>query len=1199
MTLNRPPESIRAVYQQQLARLAKQLTNRQRQWFREVLRWIVMSRRDLTFLEIASGTFCSKGKYEVDASSEITWIRKQVTKCGALLHIVQAKTAEESTVMIPHESFKRFISAKDDSGPKGPVKQFRIDPIESDTTLALTCLTYLTRLERVEMQECLFITDDMTRASQRALPLFEYASSYWSKHLSAVVRFESLEAALYQFLNHNKLRDWIINVMAYVENAGQSPLSARLTRSVPQSLADMFQWLEKRKLSTRPSNSQMLWTETTENRRQWCGSAAAAAWATIDPYFWASSICCFQAVEELVTGQFSSSSTTKLLDLRKRVETVEALIGDQYKKDTYKWWGNQALVYLFEAGTDREASATVERYLQKILGSSTTTEEAFTLLRLSDCLSGRSNTFNSLDDANQAVEYASEAVKRIPESESLYPDFVSSHAACLLGRAKLCPEPKLVQEDWENAVSLVRMAVLASVNACRTRENKPQLSRRISDFGGTVVKKLTKTPNTGDDKCVHNAVFSMLSVMTEALNLKTEQLTPDIAKAILESKLALIHEVNALLALCRTALRRTGETNTGWWINMGEALLASHRIARISTTDESKSPITVQNSMENLNSAISCFQRAVETGQYYKFAVRNANWWLGNALLDRSQGKDIDEAIESFRLAASIDGNDSAPRLRDVAFALTNRNASGDEAEAMKIYREAVNVVSTDDNLIRQMIASELADLLDKSDSPITQELIDLRRMACRAAHAQGIRQRTFVRFAKVLVSRGEPEDLDECIREFGTLEKERGAPNEERDREEQAWGGLAFLKRQNSDEDIDTAILLFKTVSETSPTEWEYRPACFNSLGQSLVLKGGEANQREAIVAYRNSIKSSKEQSKDGSAGDYNCLGEVLGRWGNSPEEQNEAVKALQKSVELCSDDDEEKPTYLTNLYWVLHNRDAVEDGGEAILACRKAMQLAGSDHVYVHEFSGNLGHALVKWDLERSRDEAIKALEFAVGKATPEYEYLPDWLEDLATALDRHEEATDETDYSQTVGWFPFQAIDDDVRQGITVTVVDLFCPFHSVCDLNRATMCLRKSLLLEPKFLRYRKLEKILLQRYRKLGDIRDLREAGRFIKSRVNYMKSTGDQASEIPLVIFRQGIVALRIALVTGETSCLHEFRSLVDETETAHGYREISELYRLSRILCIRRRSIDIGEYRRGRDINLDGREETGRSSTM
>jgi hypothetical protein len=87
-TLNCPPESISAVYQQKLNRVAMQLKKNQRPWLKEILRWILMARRDLTLLEIASATLCSAGKYEMDASEEIKWIEKLVIKCGAVLHIV-------------------------------------------------------------------------------------------------------------------------------------------------------------------------------------------------------------------------------------------------------------------------------------------------------------------------------------------------------------------------------------------------------------------------------------------------------------------------------------------------------------------------------------------------------------------------------------------------------------------------------------------------------------------------------------------------------------------------------------------------------------------------------------------------------------------------------------------------------------------------------------------------------------------------------------------------------------------------------------------------------------------------------------------------------------------------------------------------------------------------------------------------------
>jgi tetratricopeptide (TPR) repeat protein len=400
--------------------------------------------------------------------------------------------------------------------------------------------------------------------------------------------------------------------------------------------------------------------------------------------------------------------------------------------------------------------------LRQALGSTGVNEDACTLIRLSDCLSQRSFSVNLLEDLNKSVEYAAEAVKRLADQgPKLYPGFVTFHASRLLARATLCRDSKIVQQDWENAVALCRKAVLASVHLCRERDKK--IKRRPSDFGDMAVKRTTTQSSADYDSTVLDDVFSMLQVMTNILALDVNGLTADVAKSICEAKVATIPEVKALLSMCRTALRRTGEMNTIWCLVIGDALCATHLVASATATDEKKSGASeITNLTTNdLQQAIECFQKAVDSAQYHQFTLRDAKSCLGHALLHRKTGTDLDDAVTCYRVAAAIDKEETPYTLKNLAFALKLRDGPGDKDQAVTLYRKAINIGTTAD-WVRQFCAIDLVKLLDSMEHD-PQELLDLRRLVYQCAKRRGLREYTFKQFANALVLRGQTKDLDEA----------------------------------------------------------------------------------------------------------------------------------------------------------------------------------------------------------------------------------------------------------------------------------------------------------------------------------------------------------------------------------------------------------------------------------------------------
>ena len=1116
-----PPKTIAEVYQQVLERFARDFSKLQRSWLKEILRWVLVGRRELTLLEIAAATLYSDGIYDQSPLKDISDLRTLLSKCGALLQIVHGGSPEQSTVIIVHDSFKQFLKSSDTTGPTGTATQFRIEAIESETKLAITSLEYLAKL-RIEMQNFICLTPETILTARKTFPLFEYASLFWSTHLSESPRGDELLTALSEFFNQQRLRDWIINVMAFAQNSVENPLSSQITRSVPSSLTRAIRWLEK--IDTAESPVGFLFSAQDQrvpigNRFQLCCiRATAGAWATIDPYFWSASMCCFEAAEELMFDGI----TTQISDVATRVEKLTALVPSAYKQDRYRWFGNQAIVYMYHGSENPNALLLAENCLVHALGSPNIREDACTFQRLADCLSSRSTRTNSLGDANQAIEYAEKAVQTLNDDTPPYADFVAFQAHCLLTRASLSTDSQSVRKDWENAVDLCRTALRASVKACRA----------VTEYEILDTKNGQDT-NSAQDTCYESGIdmliFLILGLMTQALSFPEWRLTPEVVTWITARKATLCSEIKHMIRTSNTALLYSGETNPHMWISLGDGLLACYRESKKSDDERQQSldsSVGTQLDNRDLNQAIFCYRKAVSTGKYYQSTLRNATSCLGHALLERKHGQDIDEAITCYQEALAIDKSRDRSMIRNLAYALTVRNNGPDDrAEAIKLYRKAVEIEFPQDWEL-QSCAAQLANLLELDQN--LDEVIELRRLAFVVSQKKGFRGHTFKHLASALLERANAVDLDECIERYETMDVENSPPNTERDFDERAWYAEALRRREKSTNDLDKAISNFEAILDTSPETSTLRYSVHISLARALNAKGGGQNGQRAIAAYRDGIDA-KKVNGDVPAGHFNELGEALLTWGRSQTDHEEAIECFRKAVQYCTDDKPDKPVYLSNLASELYGGPE-ENRLEIIHYFREAARLAGKDNVYFHVYAGNLGVVLVDWSLAECRSEAVTALTAAVQRAPLRHADLPAWLENLATALDYHD---DDAELSRNgINWFPFYAIPEIIRDILTPVIAEMFYPCHELQATNKSIAYLRKSLMLESNDRRLEQLETLLLHRYSKTGNSGDLVEVASTVERRVRTMEIVN--TAGLVVNILKYGLIALRMALDTGK-----------------------------------------------------------------
>ena len=160
----------------------------------EIFRWVAMSKRDLTLVELACVVRFSLGGYETGEQTDTQGILNLLKTCGALLQVVTKPNAPElSTVLIVHETFKYFIRNHwQDYFEKGKVWNGDLDS-------AKACLAYL-GLE-VFSKPCSTNTELQERLEK--YPLSNYAANYWILH-TRDVQSEVQDEVLNTFQSHKK-----------------------------------------------------------------------------------------------------------------------------------------------------------------------------------------------------------------------------------------------------------------------------------------------------------------------------------------------------------------------------------------------------------------------------------------------------------------------------------------------------------------------------------------------------------------------------------------------------------------------------------------------------------------------------------------------------------------------------------------------------------------------------------------------------------------------------------------------------------------------------------------------------------------------------------------------------------------------------------------------------------------------------------
>jgi len=191
------------------------LDDEQRRWLREILFWIVASRRQLTIKELQSAA-------ELSLEDELDNFRDFVElQCGSIFLIAELE-GRARTVQVVHETFRSFLAI----GKDCPADlQVTIDNAHSH--LASTCLNLLAT-ETVNSEQ----------------PIYQYISSNWNYHLIHVKQGGSEQNILtnvFQFFQSEGLKQWVYYGLTEHWNVAD-PLASE-TDIEDKALRDVRDWL--------------------------------------------------------------------------------------------------------------------------------------------------------------------------------------------------------------------------------------------------------------------------------------------------------------------------------------------------------------------------------------------------------------------------------------------------------------------------------------------------------------------------------------------------------------------------------------------------------------------------------------------------------------------------------------------------------------------------------------------------------------------------------------------------------------------------------------------------------------------------------------------------------------------------------------------------------------------------------------------
>jgi len=218
--LDNPPDKINDTYQSILERLHRDNHRSGKNWIREIITWVVTSKRDLTLPELEAAILVSQGK------REFRDFRATVGKCSAILQVVRSTRANQHIVTLVHDTFKQFITNADQStGPRYNANIFLVRPAQAEAMIASSCLSYLGH----NAFDDICSDDESLETRVQTYKLCLYAAQFWGAHTRGEAEsLPCIRQAVFQLLGSENRRNSILQMTGYAD------LSRRYWLNIPK-----------------------------------------------------------------------------------------------------------------------------------------------------------------------------------------------------------------------------------------------------------------------------------------------------------------------------------------------------------------------------------------------------------------------------------------------------------------------------------------------------------------------------------------------------------------------------------------------------------------------------------------------------------------------------------------------------------------------------------------------------------------------------------------------------------------------------------------------------------------------------------------------------------------------------------------------------------------------------------------------------
>lgn len=1016
--LDNPPRSIRELYQKVLERLYHDLNEIELPWIQEIITWTVMSKRDLTLAEIEVAILLSRQSYTKSAKPRVINIENTLNKCATILRIIDTPSTKVKTISLIHDSFKHFITNPDASGPTNHSRHFLVLKSDADCRLATSCISYLCN-ETIEIENVAIIPDLRRKRLNTQLPMFNYASTYWAKHLVAKgprtqkIVFHTIS----RFLQRENLRNWISSVMAYTYNAYQGALYDPLSLSVPASINDLASWIVRSditeeiidslsksnpSLHTRIIASESILTPAIFLKR-WSAAIIAEVWMSSDPKHWEISVRCFDIARNLCLSK--EEIVARKLPFENVVRMVDALAPDSCRTNQYKWLVNESNVYLRNGRLESQASA--DSVLRLALETATETEKAVVLSRLSNCFTNMYYYTNSMEDLNNSVSYA----ERVLSTPDIYRDYdyfyyLEQVSRPLFLRAKktLQSRSESSKHDWQNAVKF-GMQALRRALTYDTEPDSPTAQRPENNDWNSL------PPPDSVDAMLHPAVFDILNTLSFGLSIQPTDSTR-------------VEDLRGLIDTCRNTLTTMTEHNPAFWCTLGHALFSCHnaalrsKIAETPTTEgllsgnnsKPNSNIDQTDTVENLShldlqEAIDCYRKAISliTEDHPDFPMYTAN--LAIALVEAHvTPHHLDEAVDCLQKAVDMTAEGQMELfeyLYRLGLTLRQRDESiSDTVKAMACYRKVINLAPKR-HVCLPFAAFQLGMILESVGN--LTEAIACYHFAIEHLPANSSEFPSFLnRLGNTYYKRANPpDDYTSALDYF--QQAASAVPKKDKEYPIYVANAADALSSRAHDGDVAMAIEKYREALHFLPDDHENVPRYENSLSVVLHRRSLHGDLDASIEHSRKALEHPAGVSKHHQY--YTTLGLALQKR-RYPGDLDQSVHSFRRVLELCSQTGEESNTYENNLGSALYNRGTEADIREAISHYLSAMEIAmrtGLSSSTIAVYAYNIGNSYARYEHnELDLENAVMWYEKAVDLECKDLESLALYIGALGSALD-----------------------------------------------------------------------------------------------------------------------------------------------------------------------------------------------------